>query len=157
MITFNLSDNLPEDELNFLNENIILRDKFYDILIKIKNNDALTITNKVKKNNSDERITNILCKNSYERRIVHILAHSLGLYHARLVCYYSGINCNCGDYRRQYGSFSSYCTNLIGVRVSNIPIHLSKKDRFHHTITTQKCPIINLQWYNKSFICKTQI
>ena len=138
MITFNLSDNLPEDELNFLNENIILRDKFYDILIKIKNNDELTITNTVKKNNSDERITNILCKNSYERRIVHILAGSLGLYHARLVCYYSYTECTCGDYSREYGSFSSYCTNLIGVKISNIPIPLSKKDRFHQTITRQK-------------------
>jgi hypothetical protein len=125
MATFNLPDNLPKDELNFLNENIILRDKFYDMLIKIKNN-------------YDEQITNVLCKNNYERRIVHILAHSLGLYHARLVCYYSWKKCNCGDYRREYGSFSSYCTNLIGVRVSNIPIPLSKKDRFHQTITTQK-------------------
>ena len=125
MATFNLPDNLPKDELNFLNENIFLRDKFYDILIKIKNN-------------YDEIITNVLCKNNYERRIVHILAHSLGLYHARLVCYYSWKKCNCGSYRREYGSFSSYCTNLIGVRVSNIPIHLSKKDRFHQTITTQK-------------------
>jgi hypothetical protein len=125
MPTFNLPDNLPNDELIFLNENIILRDKFYDILIRIKNN-------------HNEQITNVFCKNNYERRIVHILAHSLGLYHARLVCYYSGKECNCGHYRRQYGSFSSYCTNLIGVRVSNIPIHLSKKDRFHQTITTQK-------------------
>lgn len=138
MTTFNLPDNLPEDELNFLNENIILRDKFYDILIKIKNNEEPKITNIVKKDNRNERITIILCKNNYERRIVHILAHSLGLYHARLVCYYSRNECKCGDYCREYGSFSSYCTNLIGVRVSNVPIPLSKKDRFHQTITTQK-------------------
>lgn len=138
MATFSLPDNLPEDELNFLNENIILRDKFYDILIKIKNNDELKITSIVKKNKGDERFINILCKNNYERRIVHILAHSLGLYHARLVCYYSWEKCNCGEYCREYGSFSSYCTNLIGVKVSNVPIPLSKKDRFHQTITRQK-------------------
>lgn len=138
MTNFNLPDNLPEDELNFLNENIILRDKFYDILIKLKNNEEIIITNIVKKDYRDERIIHILCKNNYERRIVHILAHSLGLYHARMVCYCSRTECKCGDYCREYGSYYSRCTNLIGVKVSNIPIHLSKKDKFHQTITTQK-------------------
>lgn len=48
--------------LKGVNENIFLKDYFYNLLLNIKNNDEPKV---------------ILCKNSYERRFVHILATSL--------------------------------------------------------------------------------
>ena len=59
---------LSNDEVRFLNENIVLKDYFYDLLLNIKNSNKTKI---------------IICKNSYERRFVHILANSLGLCHSR--------------------------------------------------------------------------
>jgi hypothetical protein len=59
---------LSNDEVSFLNENIVLKDYLYDLLLNIKNSNETKI---------------ILCKNSYDRRFVHILAISLGLYHSR--------------------------------------------------------------------------
>ena len=48
------------DEILFKNENIVLRDYFYNILIEIATSYR-------------QQIRVVLCKNSYERRIVHIL------------------------------------------------------------------------------------
>jgi hypothetical protein len=115
--------NLPDDELNFLNEDTNLRDYFYGILINIKNND-------------EPQVINIECKNSYERRIVHILAHSLGLYHSRLLCRFFRRDCCCIHSWKHFGS--NNCYKFVGVKVANVPIYLSKKDRIHQKITTQK-------------------
>ena len=114
--------NLPDDELQFLNEDVSLRDHFYSILINIKNNDK-------------PQITNIFCKNSYERRFVHILAHSLGLYHSRLLCKLFARDCQCNH---PWRTFNGYCCKLAGVKVSNVPIELSKKDKYHQKFTIQK-------------------
>lgn len=116
-----LPDNLPEDELFFLSEQPKLSEYFYGILLDVKNKD-------------EPLITNILCKNSYERRIVHILAHSLGLYHSRLLCYLFDWNCcRCGE--RSWKTEMGKCTKIIGVKVANVPIYLSKKDKIHQKMT----------------------
>ena len=114
--------NLPNDEINFLNENIALRDYFYDILINIKNDDKT-------------QITNVLCKNSYERRIVHILAQSLGLYHARYGKWdddkfekFFDHQCAC---RQCWKYAGENCFRIVGVTVANVPLCLSKKDKIH--------------------------
>lgn len=113
---------LPDDEFIFLNENIDLRDHFYNILIKIKNS-------------LEPQITNVLCKNSYERRIVHILAKSLGLYHSRYGEWdkqtfdiFFDRQCGCKQCWKYAGE---NCYRIVGVKVANVPIHLSKKDKIH--------------------------
>lgn len=101
---------------NFLNENIKLRDYFYNLLLKIKNNDETKI---------------IFCKNSYERKFVHILANYLGLYHARY-----------GDWDDWFKKHRDYQEKIdridgqnhykiIGVKLSTRPLHLTKKDIKH--------------------------
>jgi len=118
-------ENLPDDELIFLNENIFLKYYFYDILIKIKNN-------------NEEQIVNIPCKNSYERRIVHILAKSLGLYHSRYGEWdknsfnkFFDRQCAC---KFCWKSAGENWFKIAGVKVANVPIHLSKKDKIHQKI-----------------------
>jgi len=110
--------NLSNDEISFLNENIFLKDYFYDLLLNIKNNNETKI---------------IICKNSYERRFVHILAISLGLYHSRY-----------GDWSDFFKKYRDYQENvnkydglehykIVGVKVSTKPLPLSKKDKKHQT------------------------
>ncbi len=112
-------DNLSIDEVNFLNENIFLRDHFYNLLSNVKNN-------------RDTKV--ILCKNSYERRIVHILAISLGLYHSRY-----------GDWNMWFKKYRNYLERvdnidgqehykIVGVKVSLNPLHLSKKDKKNQNV-----------------------
>ena len=112
-------DNLPNSEVNFLNENIFLRDYFYNLLLDIKNNNETKV---------------VLCNNSYERRFVHILAISLGLYHSRY-----------GDWSDFFKKYRDYQENvnkydgkehykILGVKVSTNPLHLSKKDRRHQNV-----------------------
>ena len=107
---------LSNDEVSFLNENIVLKDYFYDLLLNIKNNNETKI---------------IICKNSYERRFVHILAISLGLYHSRY-----------GDWRDWFKKHRDYQENIdkidgqehykiVGVKVSTKHLPLSKKDKKH--------------------------
>ena len=114
-----MDDNLSNDEVNFLNENIFLKDYFYNLLLKIKNND-------------EEKV--ILCKNSYERRFVHILATSLGLYHSRYGDW--------SDWFKKYRDYQEKVDNIdgqehykiVGVKVSTKPLHLSKKDKKHQKV-----------------------
>ena len=112
-------NNLCNDEINFLNENICLRDKFYNLLLNIKNNDETKI---------------ILCENSYERRFVHILSISLGLCHSRY-----------GDWSDLFKKYRDHQENvdsidgkehykIVGVKVSTKPIHLSKNDKRHQNV-----------------------
>ena len=109
---------LSNDEVSFLNENIVLKDYFYDLLINIKNSNETKI---------------IICKNSHERRFVHILAISLGLYHSRY-----------GDWSEFFKKYRDYQENvnkydglkhykIVGVKVSTKPLHLSKKDKKNQT------------------------
>ena len=107
---------LSNDEVSFLNENIVLKDYFYDLLLNIKNSNETKI---------------ILCKNSYERRFVHILAISLGLYHSR----YS----DWSDWFKKYRDYQETVDKLdgqdhykiVGVKVSTKPLLLSRKDKIH--------------------------
>jgi hypothetical protein len=109
---------LSNDEVNFLNENIVLKDYFYDLLINIKNNETKII----------------LCKNSYERRIVHILAISLGLYHSR--------HGDWSDFFKKYRDYQETVDKgdgqdhykIVGVKVSTNPLPLSRKDKIHQTV-----------------------
>ena len=124
--------NLPNDEVIFLNENTVLRDYFYNILIQIKNSDR-------------QQIRFIPCRNSYERRIVHILAQSLGLYHSRYgewdeyelnaisrLSHYNQCDCKyCHGRKYRWKYLAERCFRFLGVNVANIPIPLSRKDRFH--------------------------
>jgi Pyruvate/2-oxoacid:ferredoxin oxidoreductase delta subunit len=78
---------------------------------------------------------NVLCKNSYERRIVHILARGLGLYHARYGDWdcvkferFFDRQCKCSQCWSYAGE---NCFRIIGVKISNYPIVLSKKDKIH--------------------------
>ena len=107
---------LSDDNINFLNENIFLRDYFYNLLLNVKNNNETKI---------------ILCKNSYERRFVHILAISLGLYHSR----YGDWSCwfkKHRDYQEKVDSIDGKeHYKIIGVKVSDKPLYLSKKDKKH--------------------------
>jgi hypothetical protein len=110
---------LSNDEVSFLNENIVLKDYFYDLLINIKNSNETKI---------------IICKNSYERRFVHILAISLGLYHNRHIEYDKKIFDNFFDYQCK----CKYCWEIAGkksliinVKVSTKPLLLSRKDKKH--------------------------
>ena len=107
---------LSNDEVSFLNENIVLKDYFYDLLINIKNSNEPKI---------------IICKNSYERRFVHILANSLGLCHSKY-----------GDQSDFFKKYRDYQENvnkydglehykIVGVKVSTKPLHLSRKDKKH--------------------------
>jgi hypothetical protein len=107
---------LSNDEVRFLNENIVLKDYFYDLLLNIKNSNKTKI---------------IICKNSYERRFVHILANSLGLCHSRY-----------GDWSDFFKKYRDYQENvnkydglehykIVGVKVSTKPLHLSRKDKKH--------------------------
>ena len=109
---------LSNDEVSFLNENIVLKDYLYDLLLNIKNNNETKI---------------IICKNSYERRVVHILANSLGLYHSRY-----------GDWSDWFKKYRDYQENIdkidgqehykiVGVKVSTKTLPLSKKDKKHQT------------------------
>ena len=112
-------DNLPNDEVNFLNENILLRDYFYNLLLNIKSNNKTEV---------------ILCKNSYERRFVHILAISLGLYHSR--------HGDWSDFFKKYRDYQERVDNIdgqehykiLGVKVSTQPLRLSKKDKKHQKV-----------------------
>ena len=112
-------DNLSNDEVNFLNENIFLKDYFYNLLLNIKNNDETKV---------------ILCKNSYERRFVHILATSLGLYHSEYGDW--------SDWFKKYRDYQEIVDNIdgqehykiVGVKVSTKPLHLSKKDKKHQKV-----------------------
>lgn len=122
-------ENIPNDELIFLNENSSLRDYFYNILTEIKNNNK-------------EQITNVSCKNSYERRIVHILAKSLGLYHARYVewdnnSFNTFFDHQCGCKYCWKSAGENWC-KIAGVKVANVPICLSKKDKTHQKQTDKK-------------------
>jgi len=112
-------NNLSNDEINFLNENIFLRDKFYNLLLNIKNNDETKI---------------VLCKNSYERRFVHVLSNSLDLHHSRY-----------GDWSEWFKKHRDYQENvdnidgqehykIVGVKISTKPLHLSKKDKKHQNV-----------------------
>jgi hypothetical protein len=112
-------DNLPNDEVNFLNENILLRDYFYNLLLKVKNNNETKV---------------ILCNNSYERRFVHILAIGLGLYHSRY-----------GDWSEFFKKYRDFQEKpdkydakehykIVGVKVSTNPLQLSKKDKKHQKV-----------------------
>jgi len=112
-------DNLPNSEVNFLNENIFLRDYFYNLLLDIKNNDETKV---------------VLCNNSYERRFVHILSISLGLYHSRY-----------GDWNEKFKKFRDYQEKvdsidgqehykIVGVKVSTKPLKLSKTDKKHQNV-----------------------
>lgn len=109
-------NNLPQDDIKFLNENIFLRDYFYNLLLNVKDNDETKV---------------ILCKNSYERRFVHILSNSLSLYHSRY-----------GDWSDWFKKFRDYQEKIdnidgqehykiVGVKVSTKPILLSKTDKKH--------------------------
>jgi hypothetical protein len=112
-------DNLPNDEVNFLNENILLRDYFYNLLLNIKSNNKTEV---------------ILCNNSYERRFVHILAISLGLYHSRYGDW--------SDFFKKYRDYQERVDNIdgqehykiLGVKVSTQPLRLSKKDKKHQKV-----------------------
>ena len=112
-------DDLSNDEINFLNEDIFLKDKYYNLLLNIKNNDETTI---------------VLCKNSYERRFVHMLSVSLGLYHSRY-----------GDWSELFKKYRDLQEKvdsvdgkehykIVGVKVSTKPIQLSKKDKKHQNV-----------------------
>lgn len=109
-------NNLSNDEIIFLNEDIFLRDKYYNLLLNIKNNDKTKV---------------VLCKNSYERRFVHILSISLGLYHSRYGDWSEWFK----KYRDWQGKVDSIDGKehykIVGVKVSTKPIHLSKKDKRH--------------------------
>lgn len=129
------SPNLPNDEKIFLNENIDLRNYFYNIIINIKNDNM-------------PQIRNIKCKNSYERRIVHILAQSFGLYHSRYGEW--------DDYFKNDFDYECACKKcweiagekyykIAGVTVSNNPLCLSRKDKIHQKETAKKIPFLNLQ------------
>ena len=107
---------LSTNELYFLNENIGLKDYFYDLLLHIKNSNETKI---------------IACKNSYERRFVHIVAIGLGLYHARY-----------GDWSDWYKKHRDYQEpvdkidgqdhyKIVGVKVSTQPLRLTRKDKNH--------------------------
>lgn len=129
MMEFIYPKNLPNDEIIFLNENIVLRNYFYNILIDIKNN-------------NEPQIINVLCKNSYERRIVHILAQSLGLYHSRYGKWdndkfkgFFDYQCGCKQCWKYAGK---NCYKIIGVKVANVPLCLSKKDKIHQKDTSKK-------------------
>jgi hypothetical protein len=112
-------DNLSNDEVNFLNENIFLKDYFYNLLLNIKNNNETKV---------------ILCKNSYERQFVHILATSLGLYHSRYGDW--------SDWFKKYRDYQERVDNIngqehykiVGVKVSTNPLRLSKKDKKHQKV-----------------------
>jgi hypothetical protein len=110
---------LSNDEVQFLNENIFLKDYFYGLLQNIKNSDKTEI---------------IICKNSYERRFVHILAVRLGLYHSRH-----------GDWSDFFKKYRDYQENvnkwdgqkhykIVGVKVSTKPLLLCRKDKKHQTL-----------------------
>ena len=107
---------LSNDEVRFLNENIVLKYYFYDLLLNIKNSNETKI---------------IICKNSYERRFVHILANSLGLCHSRYGDW--------SDFFKKYRDYQEKIYNyngqehykIIGVKVSTKPLPLSKKDKIH--------------------------
>ena len=110
---------LSNVEVSFLNENIVLKDYFYDLLLNIKNSNETTI---------------IICKNSYERRFVHILAISLGLYHNRHIECDKKMFDNFFDYQCK----CKYCWEIAGkksliinVKVSTKPLLLSRKDKIH--------------------------
>ena len=114
-----LSNNdLSNNEVSFLNENNLMKDYFYDLLLNIKNSDETKI---------------IICKNSYERRFVHILANSLGLYHTRY-----------GDWSDWFKNHRDHQENvdrldgqehykIVGVKVSTKSLPLSRKDKNHQT------------------------
>ena len=113
--------NLSNDEINFVNTNIPLKNFFYHLLLSIKNNEETKV---------------ILCNNSYERRFVHILAISLGLYHSRY-----------GDWTDWFKKHRDYQEDIdridgqnyykiIGVKVSTKPLPLSKTDKKHQKITS---------------------
>ena len=115
---------LSKDEFSFLNENIVLKDYFYDLLLNIKNNNETKI---------------IMCKNSYERRFVHVLAISLGLYHSRYG--------NWSDFFKKYRDYQEKIYNydgqehykIVGVKVSTNPLPLSRKDKKHQINQNKMC------------------
>ena len=110
---------LSNDEVSFLNENIVLKDYFYDLLINIKNNNETKI---------------ILCKNSYERRIVHTLSISLGLYHSRHGDWSDWFK-RCRDYQESVDKIDGQDHyKIVGVKVSTKPLLLSRKDKIHQTV-----------------------
>lgn len=119
MIKIKMVDNLSNDESNFLNENIFLKDYFYNLLLNIKNNNETKV---------------ILCKNSYERRFVHILATSLGLYHSRYGDW-SDLFKKYRDYQEEVDNIDGQeHYKIVGVKVSTYPLHLSKKDKKHQKV-----------------------
>lgn len=114
-----MSNNLLNDEDIFLNENIFLKDYFYNLLLNIKNNDETKI---------------ILCKNSYERRFVHILAIKLGLYHSRHGDW-NDFFLKTRDYQESINNIDGQeYYKIVGVKVSTKPLQLSKKDKKHQNV-----------------------
>ncbi len=112
-------NHLSNDEINFLNEDISLKDKFYNLLLNVKNNDETKV---------------ILCKNSYERRFVHILSIGLGLYHSRHGDWSDWFKKH-RDYQEKIDSFDGKeHYKIVGVKVSTKPIYLSKKDKRHQNV-----------------------
>ena len=101
-------NNLSNDEVMFLNENTLLKEHFYNLLLNIKNNNETKI---------------IICHNSYERCFVHILANSLGLYHSR----YGDWSDWFKKHRDHQETDSQNHYKIIGVKVSTNPIQLTKK------------------------------
>jgi hypothetical protein len=112
-------DNLSDDDVNFVNENIFLRDHFYSLLLNIKNYNETKL---------------ILCKNSYERRFVHILSNALGLYHSRYGDWSYWFKKN-RDYQEKIDSLDGQeHYKIVGVKVSTNSLQLSKKDKKHQNV-----------------------
>ena len=96
---------LSNVEVSFLNENIVLKDYFYDLLLNIKN--------------------------SNERRFVHILAISLGLYHSRYSDWSDWFK-KYRDYQETVDKLDGQDHyKIVGVKVSTKPLLLSRKDKIH--------------------------
>jgi len=112
-------NNLSYDDLIFLNENISLRNYFYNLLLNIKNNDETKV---------------ISCKNSYERRFVHILSNGLSLYHSRYGDWSDWFKKN-RDYQEKVDSIDGQKHyKIVGVKVSTKSHQLSKTDKKHQNV-----------------------
>lgn len=123
MLLFDLPQNLLDEEMMFLSEDVNKTNYFYKLLVSIKESNTTTI---------------IKCENSYERRIVHILAEILKLYH----CRFGEWDERClhvKDPRETVDSEDGkeyYRIN--GVKISNMPLKLTKKDKQHQKYTIYK-------------------
>ena len=107
---------LTTEEVSFLNDNICLKDYFYNLLLDVKNNNETKV---------------ILCKNSYEQRFVHILAFSLGLYHAIYGAWSDWFIKN-RDYHETINKFDGQeHYKIVGVKVSTTILPLTRKDKMH--------------------------